>query len=276
MHRDLVPFKDVPSGMEAGGQCTPGVPMSTIASAGLSDVGRVRSENEDRWFADPRQGLFLVADGIGGAAAGGLAAQVIVEVLPPLLRKRLEGIQRLEDPAATQRVRDALVELSNRLRKESQGRPSMAGAGSTIVLALVRDHHALIAHMGDSRAYLVRNGRLERLTKDHSLVQLLVECGEIAPEQAATHPAKSQLTRFVGMPDEPLPEVRLVELAPGDRLMLCSDGLTGTLDDQRLSGILNKHLVAKDACQQLVAAANEAGGKDNVTVVIAGIADGLR
>ena len=247
--------------------------MSRITYAGLSDVGRVRPENEDRWFADSEQGLFLVADGVGGAAAGGLAAEAVVEVLPPLLRKKLGRIERVRDPEAVQRVVEALVELSNRLRQESEARPGMAGTGSTVVLALIRDDHALVAHMGDSRAYLARGRRLERLTRDHSLVQLLVECGEVDPARAATHPARGQLTRFVGMPDEPLPEARLVKLAPGDRLLLCSDGLTGMLDDRRLAAILARELVAADACRHLVEAANEAGGKDNITVVIVTISD---
>jgi len=242
--------------------------------AGLSDVGRVRQKNEDRWFAESQQGLFLVADGVGGAAAGGLAAQVVVEVLPPLLRKKLQGIEQLEDPLATERIVEALAELSDRLRKESVGRPGMAGTGSTVVLALVRGRVAIVAHMGDSRAYLVRRGQLEQLTKDHSLVQLLIDCGEIEPEQAATHPASGQLTRFVGMPDEALPEARLVELLPGDRLLLCSDGLTGMLDDRRLAAILKRNLRAEEACRHLVAAANEAGGKDNVTVVIVAFSNG--
>ena len=251
-----------------------GVVMGAVTSAGLSDRGRVRPQNDDRWLADHQQGLFLVADGIGGSAAGGLAAQVLVEVLPALLRKKLKGIEQLEDPLAVQRVVEALVELSNRLRKECEARPGMAGTGSTVVLALIRDHHALVAHLGDSRAYLVRGDRFERLTKDHSLVQLLVECGEIEPDQAATHPARAQLTRFVGMPDQALPEARLVELAPGDRLLLCSDGLTGMLDDQRLAAILERGLATEDACRHLIAAANQAGGKDNITVVIVAISDG--
>jgi PPM family protein phosphatase len=247
---------------------------SVIAHAGLSDVGRVRQENEDHWFADPKMGLYLVADGMGGALAGGLASKAVAEVLPRLLRQKLEDIRRLDDPAATRQVLAALREMSNRLRKESRGKPSIDGLGSTVVLALVAQQQALVAHLGDSRAYLLHDRRLEQLTKDHSICQLLVDCGEITPEEARSHPARGQLTRFVGMCDGPLPEANAVELAPGDRLLLCSDGLSGMLGHDQLTDILNRQPGPLEACNALVAAANEAGGKDNITVVVVSVSRG--
>lgn len=242
--------------------------MSVVGYAGLTDLGRVRRENEDRWFADPQQGLFLVADGIGGSFAGGLAAKVVVEVLPALLKRKLNGVNKFDGEGALPRILEALADLSNRLRNESKSQPGASGMGSTVVLIVVHGRSAVVAHMGDSRAYRFREGRLEQLTKDHSLVQLLLDCGEIQAEDAATHPAKGHLTRFVGMPQQALPEGRLLDLRPGDHLLLCSDGLTGMLDDQEIVAILAQQASAGELCRLLVAAANEAGGKDNITAVI--------
>ena len=208
--------------------------MATISYAGLSDVGRVRAENEDHWFADPEQGLYLVADGIGGAAAGGLASQIVAEVLPRLLHNRLNGTEDMAGPDIANRVSAALVELSERLRQESRSALGLKGMGSTVVLALVRDRQTVVAHMGDSRAYLLKAGRLEQLTKDHTIVQLLVNRGEIAPEEAVNHPAHGQLTRFVGMGTGAIPETKCIELTASDRLLLCSDGLTGMVSDQQI------------------------------------------
>ena len=193
--------------------------MGTIISAGLTDRGRVRSQNQDRWFADARRGLFIVADGMGGGPAGSVAAQVVVDALPPLLEQRLPDVSSLKEPEAIPSLLAVLEHLSNRIRAESRGQPGLDGMGATVVLALVRGGQALIAHMGDSRAYLWRDSRLARLTRDHSLIQLLLDCGEITPEQAAEHPSRGQVTRFVGMPEASLPEARLVRLKPGDRLL---------------------------------------------------------
>ena len=177
-------------------------------------------------------------------------------------------IKDLGLPFAAKRLQAVLCELSGQLRAKTQSEPGLAGMGATVVLGLIRRNQALIAHMGDSRAYLLRQLRLKRVTKDHSITQLLVEKGDITPAQAATHPTRGRLTRFVGMDGEPLPKVQLLVIRPGDRLLLCTDGLTSMVNDGRLRSILASRAGIGVTCKHLVDAANAAGGQDNVTALL--------
>jgi serine/threonine protein phosphatase PrpC len=242
--------------------------MSAPGWAGLTDIGRVRTVNEDRWVADPQRGVYIVSDGMGGAFAGEWASRVVVEALPPAIAKHLHGCRKWTGPKTRERVCAVLAEVSEALRAQSQGQPGLDGMGATAVVAVVRRKLALVAHMGDSRCYFLRGDRMKCLTKDHTIVQLLVESGDIQADEAATHPARGKLTRFVGMPGEALPEACTVHLQPGDRFLLCSDGLTGMLSEPDIAAILTQHADPTNACQQLVAAANAAGGKDNITALI--------
>jgi protein phosphatase len=239
-----------------------------VCHAGLSDRGRVRAENQDRWAADPQLGLYVVADGLGGQAAGGVAAQVVVETLPLLVQRRLADITDLSTPEAGERLTAAVAELSAWLRDAGQGRPGLEGLGAAVVVALVRGQWALIAHLGDSRAYLLRQGRLRCLTRDHSLTQLLLDCGEITPADVDRHPAHGRLTRYVGMEGEPLPEARGLPLRRGDQLLLCTDGLAGMVSEAAIRDVLRRESIPAGACAQLIAAANAAGGRDNATAVV--------
>lgn len=240
----------------------------TVRYAGLTDVGRVRQTNEDNWFADPEQGLFIVADGMGGEFAGALASKAVVATLPELVRKYFGTLEGLPDGGARRRMTNAIATLSTQLRQQTQNEPGLDGMGSTVVCVLVRGSKALVAHLGDSRAYRLRAGRLRQLTEDHSLIQVLLRSGEITPKDAASHLARGHLTRNVGMEGEPLPQTRLLELSPGDLLMLCTDGLTGMLSDAKIFAILNEPATLETQCRRLVDAANAAGGKDNVTVLL--------
>lgn len=242
--------------------------MDSLTAAGLTDQGRVRQQNEDHWFADEEQGVFLVSDGMGGRVAGELASRIVVEVFPSFLLQRLQDIPHLFSPAAQEIVLSALSELSKMIHLESSKRPDFFGMGATVVLGIIRNAHALIAHIGDSRAYLFRDQQLEPLTKDHSLVQILIDMGQLKPEDVATHPARSQITQFVGMKGSVVPETRVVPLHPEDRLLLCSDGLTGMVTDAAIAEILRTHTDQDMACQALIEAANAAGGKDNITVIV--------
>jgi protein phosphatase len=246
----------------------------TVRYAGLTDVGRLRQANEDNWTADPEQGLFIVADGMGGQFAGALASKAVVETLPGLVRQYFGALVGLPGSQASRRMAKAIAALSTQLRQQTQNEPGLEGMGSTVVCALVRGNQVLIAHMGDSQAYRLRAGRLKQLTKDHSLVELLLSSGDIAPEEAATHPARGRLTRNVGMDGEPLPQTRLLKLKTGDQLLLCTDGLTGMLNDEQIQSILNESAPLESRCQRLVDAANQAGGKDNVTTLLLSVVGG--
>ena len=246
--------------------------MITLLHAGLTDLGRMRTTNEDCWAADPGQGLYLVADGLGNAAAGELAARVVAQALPALLEQYLRGVEELSHPAARQRVVRALAHLSGQLHQQAQGRAGLEGMGATVVLALVRGRHALVAHLGDSRAYLWHRGCLKQLTSDHSLAQLLLDTGQARRNQVTGDATSGQLTRYVGMPGEALPDARVIELHAGDRLLLCSDGLTNMLGNVELLRILGRRDDPEVACRQLVDAANAAGGRDNVTALVVQVA----
>ncbi|RLC21333.1 MAG: hypothetical protein DRH56_09625 [Deltaproteobacteria bacterium] len=239
--------------------------------AGLSDPGRVRKENQDGWTARVRDGLFIVSDGMGGAFRGGLASRIVVETLPALVAERLGNVRDLSGTAAREGLGTAISELSAHLRRETDGEPGLSGMGATVVAAVIRGRRALVGHLGDSRAYLLREGRLARLTEDHSLVRLLLSQGEITPEEAARHPARGRLTRCVGMPGAAMPGIRCPDLRPADRLLLCTDGLTSMVPDDRISALMAPPLSPAGACGRLVSAANLAGGKDNITVLIISI-----
>lgn len=236
--------------------------------SGLSDVGRIRKRNEDSWSADPAGGLFIVADGMGGHLSGNVASRIVVEALPPLIFSCLDGIIDLTSVQASENVCGAISRLSERMRAESDGKPGFSGMGSTLVMALVRDSVALVAHLGDSRAYIFRNGVLRMLTRDHSVVQFLYDAGEITWDEMEKHPAKNQITRYVGMGGEAAAEARAFPLSSGDRILLCSDGLTGMVDEAKIAGALSSEADTELACKKLVNMANESGGKDNITVVL--------
>ncbi len=241
---------------------------ASLRYAGLSDVGRVRRRNEDRWWVDSRQGLFLVVDGMGGHARGDLAAETVVEALPPLLEQRFQAPHDWHPPQAAARLRQCLTDLSQRLRQVSREEWGLAGMGAALVLMSIVDDQAWVVHLGDCRAYLLREHALRLLTKDHTIVQLLLDLGEISSSDAGRHPAQGQLTRFVGMEGLPLPEVSRIDLQAGDRFLLCSDGLTRMLDEETLLELFDADGDLDGCCRHLIDEANRVGGKDNITVVL--------
>ena len=221
-----------------------------------TDTGRQRRENEDSAYARPP--LFVVADGMGGAQAGEVASNIAVDVFAQGLPDSGTAEERL-----AQRVREANRKIHERSLTE-QGREGM---GTTITAVWLQDSEAAIAHVGDSRAYLFRDGELSRLTQDHTLVDELVRRGKLTEEQAAEHPQRSIITRALG----PEPDVDVDTLTypvrAGDVLLLCSDGLTAMVSEDRIAEILRTAATLDTAGSQLIAEANEAGGRDNITVV---------
>jgi protein phosphatase len=239
-----------------------------LQAACATDRGRVRSTNEDSLLLELERRLFIVSDGMGGEQAGAIASKAVVTVLPGLIGEQISRARPANDKAIERALREAIVRLSARLRDESAGRAGMQGMGATVAVACLRGRKAHLAHMGDSRIYILRGSRLQRQTEDHSVVALLLKLGEISAQDAKRHPARGKLSRYVGMSGEVFPDVRTVRIRVGDRILLCSDGLTGMLSDDEIRRLLEANADPKTACNALVAAANNAGGRDNITVLI--------
>lgn len=243
--------------------------MYSIDYAACSDVGRVRCENQDAWFACESLGLFGVSDGMGGRAAGRLASRIVAETMPGFLKKHFRDIDDLSDPSAGEAVRAAVMDLSDALANESATRPDLLGMGSTVVMAVVRDGQALFVHLGDSRAYLLRNRRLQQKTVDHNLAAVIDRSRSACGDGIDREQAKSTLTRYVGMAERPEPDIAgPVQLYDGDRLLFCTDGLTNHVDVDDLTRLLHTFNDPKHVVRELIASANARGGTDNSTALV--------
>jgi serine/threonine protein phosphatase PrpC len=228
---------------------------------GLSDVGRRRETNEDAFLVEPRHDLYVIADGMGGYAAGEVASRIAVDSLR-------EALARPGDGVAAARLQDA-VHAANERICDSQSQADQSRMGTTLVAMMVEDQRAIIGHVGDSRAYLLREGRLERLTSDHSWVNEQVKLGLMSDEAAQKHPMRNIVTRALGSRTEVAAEVREEGVRAGDVFLLCSDGLNTMLPDEEIQRVLER--LGRDpeqACRELVTRANESGGEDNTTVVV--------
>jgi PPM family protein phosphatase len=234
-----------------------------------SDVGRVREQNEDVFALLPGRGLFIVSDGMGRQNAGAVASQMVVDSLPQMIAERVDPITTRQTKEISLALRDAIVDLGQQVRAHAESRSDLSGMGATLVLGYLRESRLYIANMGDSRAYLYRDSKLEQLSEDHSIVGIMVQDGEITAEEARTHPARGTVSRYVGMEGVVYPDVKSIKISNGDRLLLCSDGLTGMVSDALIADTLSKENDPRQACQSLVDVANEAGGRDNITVLIA-------
>lgn len=234
-------------------------------SEAASDAGRVRETNEDRFGIDDR-GLWIVADGLGGHVAGEVAAQIAVETLGENLEKELAGASDSELASVSAleiALQRALQATSRHAFEMSQENREWTGMGATVVALWIVGNRAFVAHLGDSRAYLWRD-ELMKITTDHSLIELLVESGDLTREESKTHPMRHQITRFCGMEGEALADASSREVQNGDAFLLCSDGVSNELGDEELVQLLASQATAA----QIVAAAVEAGGRDNATALI--------
>jgi PPM family protein phosphatase len=234
-----------------------------LSSFAGSDVGLARSGNEDSYFCG--RTVFAVADGLGGHQGGEVASAAAVEPLAAL-----DGRAFADPGEAAEALAAAVREANAAILDRAAGNPDLWGMGTTLTAAAVAGEGQLqLAHVGDSRAYLLRDGALEQLTSDHTVVAELVRRGRLTPAQAAIHPERSILTRAVGLdPTVPVDLPDPLELRPGDQVLLCSDGLTEAVDDDRIARVLSDADDGNAACRSLIDTANAAGGPDNITVVL--------
>ncbi|MSV46225.1 MAG: Stp1/IreP family PP2C-type Ser/Thr phosphatase, partial [Actinobacteria bacterium] len=225
--------------------------------AELTDTGRQRRANEDAFLA--RAPLFVVADGMGGAQAGEVASATAIEVLAG-------GIGN--DGSLEQRLSEAVQQANAQIHALSVADEERAGMGTTITAAYIGESNVTLVHVGDSRCYRWRSGTLERLTDDHSLVEEMVRQGQLTPEQALEHPQRSIITRALGPEPVVEPDSQTVGARDGDLLLLCSDGLSTMITDDEIAAVLAREESLRASARGLIAAANEAGGRDNITVVL--------
>jgi len=243
-------------------------------AAAATDVGRVRENNEDRvglWALDGVL-LALVADGMGGAAAGEEASRLVVEAVEADFlgaERGSEQLAALSEAEIGEKLRAAVRRANRAIIQRAREDPALKGMGTTVTLAFVRGRRVVIAHVGDSRAYLVRGaGWINQITDDHSFVEALLASGQITREQAAVHPMRNVLYRALGQSEDTQADLYSRALDPGDTLVLCSDGLTRDITPQALAEIVAQHPQPGDAARALIKAANESGGEDNISVVV--------
>jgi protein phosphatase len=235
----------------------------------MSDVGRCRKVNQDMFLLDDALGLYAIADGMGGHAAGEVASDLAITALARSLRDQERQGAGWSPAEAGELLRQALNDGNRKICESVLARAEWRGMGTTMVALVTAGERAVIAHVGDSRAYLLRNGELRQLTSDHSWVNEQVKLGLLTHEQAQRHPMRNIVTRALG--NQPEVEVDLLEesIRPGDIFALCSDGLSGMLGDDEIHEVLQAQGdVPQAACRELVDRANARGGEDNITVIV--------
>jgi len=238
--------------------------------AGRTDVGVVRSGNEDAFLMVPDAGIFIVADGMGGHAAGEVASEMSVQIVG----RSLENIVGRPDAEAAETIRKGIVDANAAIFQRTLVEQDKRGMGTTVTAMVINGERYMIGQVGDSRAYLLRDGQLLQVTKDHSYVQEQVDAGYLTPAQARTHPYSNVITRCVGANSDVAPDVYGGTLHGSDLFLLASDGLTGMLEDEDLLTILTSGRSPGELVDKLISEANRRGGLDNVTVIIVRI-DGI-
>jgi len=241
---------------------------------GLTDVGRRRESNQDSLLVAPERGLYAVADGMGGHAAGEVASHIAIEALSEVLHDTASFRDDADAQKAGNRLQDAFVEGNRRICDSVVTRGEWRGMGTTIVALVTLEDRAIVGHVGDSRAYLLRNGTLRRLTNDHSWVSEQVRMGLMTDEEAHRHPMRNIVTRALGNRPALDVDINEAEALPSDVFLLCSDGLNSMLTDQEIFETLQGNRNDPEAaCHKLVEAANSKGGEDNITVIVCRLVD---
>lgn len=250
-----------------------------IFSHGLTDVGKKRTRNEDTVLTNDNLKLYIVADGMGGHSGGEMASQMAVSTMEEVIKSInsdaeatvISGVNTDETDHGD-RLKYAIQVASSRIHDRALFDQNLKGMGTTAVAAIFDDGYVYIAHVGDSRAYFFHANKMEQVTVDHSLVTEQIKAGLISEKDAKKHRLKNIITRSVGYQEEVEIDVKKISVHMGDRLLLCSDGLSNLVDDEQIQAIVNQHSL-KEACELLVSQANENGGDDNVSVVLAEVND---
>jgi serine/threonine protein phosphatase PrpC len=233
-----------------------------LRAAASTDVGLRRKINEDRYGLAPDLGLYLVADGMGGHTAGQVASELAADAA-------LQAIRALEGASASlaEKLRYAVASANRAIYTTARQRPELAGMGTTLVCLLAGEGRAALAHVGDSRAYLVRADRIRQLTDDHSIVGELLRRNEISEDAAREHPHRHVLTRALGVRKAVEPDLAELTPQPGDIFVLCSDGLTNHVEDHEIAKTVAQESDMQEACERLIDLANGRGGEDNTTII---------
>ena len=231
-------------------------------AAAVSDRGRKRPSNEDAFGFSVEHGVYVVCDGMGGAAAGEIASSLAVDEMMRLLVAEEPGALTPEHAA------EAVAAANHAIFARSQRNPKLAGMGTTLVALIAAERQVKILNVGDSRGYRLRKGELQQITEDHSLVEEQVRMGKMNPAEALRSPLRNVITRALGTQSQVTPDVFAMEAEPGDLYLLCSDGLTREISDRLIESLLRLDLPLDELCARLVSAANKAGGHDNITCLL--------
>nr|WP_290228111.1 Stp1/IreP family PP2C-type Ser/Thr phosphatase [Trichocoleus desertorum] len=230
---------------------------------GLTDLGLLRSVNQDAYHIDPEGRFFIVADGMGGHAGGQEASRIATQVIQDYLEQHWLS----SDPSSAL-LEAALVEANQAILQDQQSHPERSDMGTTVVVVIFRDDQTWCAHIGDSRLYRLRGPKIEQITEDHTWVAKALRGGDLTPEQARNHPWRHVLSQCLGREDLRQMDIQALEVQAGDRLLLCSDGLTEELSDHSIAAHLKGIRASEKAAAALVNAAKDKGGRDNITVVL--------
>lgn len=249
--------------------------LMQLVSFGLSDVGRKRSRNEDSFLVDDKLQLYIVADGMGGHSGGEHASRLAVTTMQEVIESMntdpeatvISGVNS-EETEYGDRLKYAIEVASQKIFDQALYDPELKGMGTTITAMMVDSDRAYIANVGDSRVYLLRDGEIRQVTTDHSLVTEQMQAGLISPGDAKKHRLKNIITRSVGYQEEVEIDLTTIDLKPTDRIILCSDGLTNMLDDEKITQQVMGHKDLEKSCKELIRLANENGGEDNITAII--------
>ena len=232
------------------------------SAAAVSDRGRKRSTNEDAFGYSSEQGVYLVCDGMGGAAAGEVASSLAVDEVMRVLTNRAPGVP------LSSLLEQAISDANQVIYSRAQSNAKLSGMGTTLVALVAEERRIQVLNIGDSRCYRLRGGNLEQITLDHSLVDEQVRLGRMSMAEAARSPMRNVITRALGTQSRVTPDIFDLEADPGDLFLLCSDGLTRELTDGSIEQILSRERTLEGLCGELVTAANQAGGGDNITCLL--------